>query len=344
MISLDKLKESLLVKISEEEIIKRLSLVSQTFTINRDRIKDVYSDPKNISSYAYFYLPTNMHKMEYLINHLSKSIIEDIRDSIVIDVGCGPGTYIFSLIELIDMSKASFFGIDHNFNMLDQAKKIHQSTYPCSDIEWRNDIPNLKGKKTLIFGNSINEMGHNEALRLIHRTDPQLIILIEPGTKDSFSEVKKLRTQLCKTHFTPVFPCPSKLACPMGEDNWCHQVIKVSLDKDLERIGQRIKKDRTKMPAVIHVYRNEASEENVSRVIRLEKKAKHAFYWNVCEKGNDSNNFFRLEVLKKPLAKKMIKSIEKLSTGFRISYKIQKEISETHKKVLLTKVNDDEVE
>ena len=60
MIELEKLKHSLLSNVSEDEISKRLNDISNTFNIDRKKIEKMYSDEKNISSYAYFYLPTNM--------------------------------------------------------------------------------------------------------------------------------------------------------------------------------------------------------------------------------------------------------------------------------------------
>ena len=99
MIELEKLKHSLLSNVSEDEISKRLNDISNTFNIDRKKIEKMYSDEKNISSYAYFYLPTNMYKMKFLFDFLTDDILRYLKSSTIIDIGTGPGTYIFSLIE-----------------------------------------------------------------------------------------------------------------------------------------------------------------------------------------------------------------------------------------------------
>lgn len=346
MIELEKLKHSLLSNVSEDEISKRLNDISNTFNIDRKKIEKMYSDEKNISSYAYFYLPTNMYKMKFLFDFLNDDILTYLKNSTIIDIGTGPGTYIFSLIELLGASGNQYIGVDTNKHMLKQAHKIQNNLYPNSNVQWTSSIPKFDNEEcTLIFGNSANEMGHMKTLKLINETAAKLVIFIEPGTKDVFHEMKIIREKLISNGFSIDFPCPSSKSCPMSEDNWCHQMIKLSLPYDLERLGQKIKKDRTKMPAIIHVYRKRGKSEcvdNEARVIRLEKKAKHALLWNICEASDESNVFHRIEIPKKGLSKKKMKELEAMSTGFSINFEVEKVISENLKRVKLLKVNGHE--
>ena len=232
--------------------------------------------------------------------------------------------------------------IAHSSKLFTQLKKFNKD-YSNFNISWSKELPVTKDDKTLVFGNSINEMGTDQALKIINKLDPKIVICIEPGTKSSFSEIKKLRDALIKDDLRPIFPCPSSSSCPMRNDNWCHQTIRVRLDKDIERLGQKIKKDRTKMPAIVHVYCRDVEDTHKKRVIRLEKKAKHAFIWNTCESAIEENKFMRIEVLKKPLSKSWQKSVERLSSGFSIEYEVQKELGDNSRKVILTQVEDEEI-
>ncbi len=337
MIPLEKIKKSLIANLSEAEVVDGLKLISNTFNLNRTKIDDVYKSASNVSSYACFYLPTNMYKMKFLLSQIDQSLIEDIRKSSVIDIGCGPGTYTFSLIECLNEPLMSFYGIDHNPLMLEQAKKLHDAIYPCSSIDWRQDIPKVDGAKTMIFGNSINEMGYKEALRLIHRVEPEIIVAIEPGTKESYTTMNELRTQLIKAGFHINFPCPGDGECPMKQDNWCHQIIRTQLDFDVERLSQLIERDRKTMPAVIHLY-SKRKLFHQNSLIRLEKNQKHAYLWNICQSESvEKNSFKKIEILKRSFSKSDKKNLEKISTGHSLVFDVEKEISENISRVKLLK-------
>ncbi len=337
MISLDKIKKSLIEDLTEQQIVEGLNLLSNTFNIERAKIDSVYKRRQVIASYACFYLPTNMLKMSFTLGKLSQELISEIKGSTIIDIGCGPGTYIFAMIEHFKDTSMSFVGIDHHPLMLEQARKIHQNLYDGFSIHWAQDFPRIEGKKTVIFGNSINEMGHMQALKLIKKVKPDIIIAIEPGTMNSFEEVKSLRGLLIKDKFHVNFPCPGNGSCPMDKDNWCHQVIKASLDHDLERLSQLIQKDRKTMPATIQVF-SKVPQCSENRIIRLEKNQKHAFLWNMCIKENEeSNSFKRIEVPKRGLSKKEIKTLENYSTGFSVEYSSVKILSNNLLRITLDK-------
>lgn len=340
MISFNKLKPALLEEMTEGEIVKCLKELSQAFTQSRHKIDDVYASPKHISSYASFYLPTNMYKMAFLLKQLPNELIEGIKNSTVVEVGTGPGTYLFGLLEELNCEMTSFIGVDHSPLMLKQAEKIHQSLYPCSDITWRSDIPKLPGRKTYIFGNSLNEMGHYTGLKLVNRNKADIVICIEPGTKSSFKEMSSFRSGMIKDGYKVIYPCSGEGECPiikLDEDDWCHQVVRTKLDDSIERLSQLIKLDRKTMPAIIHVYTKDKVVNNRKyQVVRLVKNIKHAFLWEVCFEVAGEMKLVRIELMKKLYKKKEVKALESMSTGYEIDFTIDKKIDSNHWRVKLT--------
>lgn len=335
MLPLSKIQPCLLEDLSETEIVKCLKDLSDGFTKSRHKIDDLYASRKHISSYASFYLPTNMYKMEFLLSQLPEKVLEQLRGSTIIEVGTGPGTYIFALIEALKCQMCSFVGVDHSPLMLEQAKKLHDSLYPCSDITWRADIPKVDGEKTLVFGNSLNEMGHYSALKLVKNNKAKIVICIEPGTKDSFENMGQFREGMIKDGYQILYPCTSNGPCPIikdKKDDWCHQVVRTKLDESIERLSQMIKLDRKTMPAIFHVYiRNEFAALNDSsakyRIVRTVKNIKHAFLWDICLTEGDDNKIVRIEVMKKDFKKKEVKLLEAMSTGHLIDFEITKKLS-----------------
>jgi ribosomal protein RSM22 (predicted rRNA methylase) len=330
MLDLNSLKPFLLTpEISDVELTKCIRALSEAFTIKRDKIDDLYSKERYISAYACFYMLTNIQKMNFAIERLSPAMIDSIKQTTVIEVGTGPGTYIFSLIEHLG-NDLKYIGVDHSPLMLEQAKKIADGLYPLVDTNWLREIPRLKEEVTYIFGNSLNEMNLSLAMRLIEANNVSNIICIEPGTKSSFSKMGEFRELLIKSSYNVAYPCSNNSSCPIfkKKDDWCHQVIKSSLDPAVERLSQMAQLDRKTMPAIIHVYSKNSSSTSNARIIRLVKNLKHAFIWEVCSSDQEALKTFRVEVSKKTFKKKEIKELEKMSSGLEIEYEVDRIIND----------------
>lgn len=332
-ITYQSVSEHLIVSLKENEIVRNLKLISQTFTQKRDNIDKMYADEAMIASYACFYLPTNIWKMKFLLERLSEEQIASIKDSHVIEIGTGPGTYILALMEFLGPEMISFFGIDHNPLMLKQARKLTEVFFPTADCEYRQDIPVLNDNKkvTLIFGNSLNEMGEALALKIINSLNVENIICIEPGTKQSFSHTQNLRESLVKSGFNIAYPCQGNQTCPITKnklDDWCHQVVKTKLDFDTQRLSQLINLDRSSMPAIIHFYGKKDSIRNSAVVMRQIRILKHAFVWEICHEVAGELKLQVVEVPKKVFSKSQTKEISDSSTGFRIEFSLDKELPE----------------
>ena len=98
-----KLKNALLEpNISEHSIVKNLSLVSKGFTSDRKKITEYVMDRSMVSAYTLFYLPSNMPKLGFVFDMLSDELKADIKNSKVVDLGTGPGTFAFALDEYFD--------------------------------------------------------------------------------------------------------------------------------------------------------------------------------------------------------------------------------------------------
>ncbi|MFG1483385.1 small ribosomal subunit Rsm22 family protein [Halobacteriovorax sp. HFRX-2_2] len=325
MFEYDKILKSLLnPNLNKQQLAKLIGTQSTQFTSERTKLKNNYSDEDLISAYTSFYFPTNALKLEFLVEHLSEQMKAEISKTHILDIGTGPGTYAFAASELFS-DALSFTGVDESKLMIDQANKLNDEYFQNSKISFSQTLPNVDdAPRTLIFGNSINEMGMPAAFKIIKRYNPKFIICIEPGTKDVFKDLLALRKKLLLIDYKIQYPCMGQGTCPLeGIDDWCHQSIKTSLDFELESLSQVAKLDRKVMPATIHFYALEHVEDKAgqARIIRLKKNVKHAFLWDVCDENNKS---LTLEVPKKLFKKKVVKQLEEISSGISVRYTIDK--------------------
>lgn len=338
---LSELKSTLLEpNISETKITKILSKVSKGFTSDRSKISEYVSDREQVSAYTLFYLPTNIPKLNFVLEQLPDSLVKDIGKSKIVDLGTGPGTFAFAFDEYFD-GEVTVTGVDSSLLMLEQAKKINDLLYKNKGIDFLPDIPKSFKNETLFLGHSMNEMGVDKLISLVEESAPRNLIIIEPGTSEVFTQVLKLREYMKESGYSCVFPCASLNSnCPVevrrrkGIEDWCHQVLRMSHDVEVERLSQLIKLDRKTMPLIAHVYTLDHSHTAPrARMVRFLRETKYSFDWEVCLLDEGILKHCTFEIVKKGMSKKEIKSLQKFSVGISFNYEVIKVLNENHLRV-----------
>ena len=339
---------------SDSELVQTIEQISKNFTSERENISQYLEDPKMVAAYAAFYMTTNMPKLDAVIEKLGdfNKLIED-RD--IIDIGCGPGTFLLALRQRYPQNANQFIGVESSPLMRKQALRIADGL--GLKVQITGDIKNIRSKNPLvIFGHSVNEMGAKTALSYIKKIDPYCLLFLEPGTKQAFAPMMEIRSILLQSDYDIHFPCPSNAECPMAKDtsDWCHQYLYIQQDINVQRLGQMAKKNRNLLPMIIHAYaKNEFrtrptnasladSQYQTGRVVRYLRQTKHSFEWQLCmaENGNipenDSNHLMTVELPKRGLSKKDVKQLEQIYAGDLLNYQVVRTIEEGKVRIDLT--------
>lgn len=299
--------------------VKNIKEISQNFTQRREQIKKYVLDEDLTSSYTLFYLPTNAIKFHWLFDQIKDEAIKNkILNTHFVDVGCGPGTYSYSISQLNHQGEITC--IDSSAIMLQQAEKILSLTFRDKKISYVKKIDQKIPNSTLFFGNSINEMGIQNALDIVNIVDPEVIIFIEPGTSELFIELKKMRKFLQQDYHV-VYPCPSENECP---SLWCHQVLRFGHENCVERLSQLVSLDRKIMPMCAHVYTKSKPNIDSTEVLlqRFINETKFSFLYEVCAFEDNHNQILKIEILKRNLTKEIEKKFKNACIGEKI--KIEK--------------------
>ncbi|OUR96759.1 hypothetical protein A9Q84_10485 [Halobacteriovorax marinus] len=340
---LSELKKTLLEPdLPETKIAKILSKISKGFTSERSKITEYVSDREQVSAYTLFYLPTNIPKLKFVLDQLSPSLLSDIQNSKILDLGTGPGTFAFAFDEFFE-GEVDVTGVDTSGLMLEQANNINEQIYKNERIKFLPEIPSSFKNETLFLGHSMNEMGVDKLISLVEKTQPRNLIIIEPGTSEVFIQVVKLRDRMRELGFNCAFPCanitspcPAKLKRDEGIEDWCHQVLRMSHDDEVERLSQIIKLDRKAMPLIAHVYtKDQDYKASSARKVRFLRETKYSFDWEVCLEVEGTLKHYTFEIVKKGLKKKEIKALQKTSVGISLEYEVLKELGENHLRVKL---------
>lgn len=103
-----------------------------------------------------------------------------------------------------------------------------------ADFCWiRRDIADgfERGADMVISAYCLNEMteaGRRSALERLWRAAGKLLVVIEPGTPEGFSQLKRARTLLTELGGNVAAPCPSGGDCPLAEGDWCHFTARIA--------------------------------------------------------------------------------------------------------------------
>lgn len=342
-IDLPDLEQLLLAPLSQSELLQELRLLQQIFTRGRDSndFLAYASDPKKVSAYTAFYLPTNIPKWDYLWSKLSQSLKEKIAQCDFIDFGSGPGTYSLAMLESL---RGQFQGrvvlVDTSEVMLEQGRKILGHFHPevevhsCSPQELSGAMAGERRERTLFFGHSLNEMPNKVRWQLLKKISPDHLLWIEPGTPAVFKELLPLRELLLGEGYRVLYPCLQGGSCPLKdghENEWCHQVIHTSLPPEVARLAQILKLNRHELPMMAHAYsrvvETKPYKELQGRILRVRKETKHSLEWDLCLGMNGELCWTKVSIPKKSMSKSLLKDRLEWMAGDQARIKPIKELA-----------------
>ncbi|MFZ4714305.1 MAG: small ribosomal subunit Rsm22 family protein [Bacteriovoracaceae bacterium] len=308
--------------VDDPRLKKNLQNISQNFTINRDKLSQYLENDEMVSAYTLFYMPTGFVKFSWLMKKLDQSLAQSFSDYDFIDLGSGPGTYSAAFLDYVGEGyQGSVYAHETSPFMSKQAKETIKNLFPKFLSFSVNTEMKSGRKKILFFGNSFNEMGNTLARSYIKKFDPSVIIFLEPGTKDVFSNILPMREELIKSGFQVAYPCPNHKQCPMeGKDDWCHQVMKTTHHPSIEQLSQILQKDRRSMPMVAHVYVKDSVVSAQNRIVRIMPPTKFSYEFQLCRE----NTLVKVETMKKKYNKDQKSIIEELSFGDKLELEVEK--------------------
>ena len=220
-----------------------------------DRSLSYLSRPNLLSAYLYYFLPWNLFRLCRLLSNLD---IPLRAEDTIIDLGCGPLTFVCALwIARPDLRgiPLEFFCVDRSAPALEAGKKFFSAIDAESpwkinlvreDINIRRSVTRKKKAALVCAVNMFNEiyenLSHNntEGLKRMaaeiartmncYASTSALVLTVEPGVPQSGHFISFLRAAFLETGRPPISPCPHTQACPLSGEKkrWCHFAFETS--------------------------------------------------------------------------------------------------------------------
>lgn len=215
-----------------------------------------------LPAYVQYYLPVNLVKLRRLLQEVARMCRLDWagRTIAVLDLGCGPGTFLLGFLEFLAdaarrrvgfPARVELNGVDQSGACLRKAEQLlrqYCTSGPLagSGLDWdvsfeRLCLPGsgaaLSGKKRyqlIIAGNLLTELPAEKAIDwfagVIQRclAPNGVVLLIDPGTRAAWRTLVRFRDRLLQTPGLRLLaPCPAAGNCPALADEaaWCHEKL-----------------------------------------------------------------------------------------------------------------------
>lgn len=302
----------------ESDLIRAIEEISRKFTTDRSKIGDYLKDERLVSAYTAFYLATNLPKLAAIMKWMPEEWKENVKGRPLIDLGAGPGTFSLAWRELF--GKSEFLQIENSEAMKKQARKLWDGNFPAEEMRHTGTLTN----GILLFGHSANEMNPETAIHYIEKFSADDIIFIEPGTPEFFGKMLEIRSELIRSGWHVLYPCPKETECPMrGTSDWCHQFIHVTHDPEVERLSQIMRLDRKLLPLTVQVFSRREYKKTSERLVRVMPETKFSFEWQVCH----DNNLENYQVMMRGMDKATEKKIGSMLAGEPLSTEVEKDVS-----------------
>ena len=239
--------------------------LSRLFTTARTTLPLHYlADPAYASAYLSYFLPVNLSKVQVLLDELpwDKGVGGADHPMAVLDLGCGPGTGAFALLDWLwhrgpeQAQSLSVLASDVSQAPLRDAKRlwegycrevgISSTGLRCVEGNLEHPLKGDLGKRIvrggpydlIIIANALNELFPTAADPPVERAAvvgqllPFLaphgtIMIIDPALRQTARALHQMRNHLLLQGLlcTVYSPCLHERACPALDhpDDWCHE-------------------------------------------------------------------------------------------------------------------------
>ncbi len=152
----------------------------------------------------------------------------------ILDIGAGTGAASHAAEMLTDCGNITC--LERENGMISLGKQLMQAR--GIDAQWiKKDISSAgitEHADLVISSYCLNELtpsARKAALLKLWKAADKLLLIVEPGTPEGFSQLKEARKTLIDEGGYIAAPCPMNGACPLPEDDWCHFTARVARTK-----------------------------------------------------------------------------------------------------------------
>lgn len=224
-------------------------------------------------SYAAVRMTATYAAVYSALDHSLSRIKDEFIPRKIFDVGAGCGAASFAANELINIDDLRCY--ERENVMINLGKKLMKEDDFLKETFWKEfDVTkdHLEFNCDMIIASyMINELKEEDRVRVCMDLfeHAKMMLIVEPGTKQGFENIKKLRDAFIENGAYIIAPCPHGTRCNLEEDDWCHFTSRISRTKAHMQIKEvEVPYEDEKFSYLMVSKENILNEEKISRVLR----------------------------------------------------------------------------
>lgn len=301
-------KQSELVEISKE--------ISDRYINKSGQGKRLVTKDEEALVYSIARMPATYGAVITSLTWSLENFNEDIES--VLDVGAGTGAASWATSRVLN-NNLQITCLEREEAMINLGKEYMQDECTSlADAIWlKQDVANTEiiEKADLVISsymlNEFNEDDRINAVQKLWNATNKLLLIIEPGTPESFKKMKKIREYIIECGGNVIAPCVHNQKCELSEDDWCQFTCRISRSR-LHKVlkgGDSPFEDEKFFYLAISKNRTLNEKKNYSRVLRHPKIESGKITVKLC----DANGIYEKMVTKKD--KELFKIVRKIESG-----------------------------
>ena len=156
----------------------------------------------------------------------------------VFDIGSGTGAAEWAILDVFD-KQMDIVCLERDKGMRDVSKKYFSYSEELKNIEFiEADILNEElslSKDLCVLSYMINELDESNRIKVIDKAlnvTNKALLIVEPGTPEGFSNIKKVRDYAYEKGYSIIAPCTGFCGrCDVPNDDWCASCVRVQRTK-----------------------------------------------------------------------------------------------------------------
>ena len=213
------------------DIIKRSKTISEGYRSNDGSGKERFVKTKNDAlAYAISRMPATFGAIYSAVSHGAELLTEIPKT--LLDVGSGTGAGAIAINSVFNLNNTTC--LEKEPEMLNVGKLLTEDI----NADWLGfDLikDNINSNADIVSACYVlNELPKNQrlkALEKLYSVAEDLLLIVEPGTPDSYAQMMEYREYLLSQKATIIAPCSHEAVCNLNGD-WCAFTTRVNRTKE----------------------------------------------------------------------------------------------------------------
>lgn len=227
--------ENEIAGIKHEQLKQDAQMLSKKYRSESKDGRRLLTSSNEAAAYSVVRMPATYGAVYTALKHTLSLIHCDIES--LIDVGAGTGAASWAADSLIPLKQIICLERERAMTQVGR-RMMQEGSQVLQDAKWMEyDLTTgeIPGKADLVIASYVlNELTEEERIKAVDKlwqAADKIVLIVEPGTPEAYSQLKRLRGYMLDKGAHLVSPCPHEHSCQLPEDDWCHFACRIPRSK-----------------------------------------------------------------------------------------------------------------